>query len=101
MNGNSNQPSAETITTTLSTIVSPYSLDGKRASVIDVRSLPLITQGNVNVPFNNFNYDSPDPRLVSCVKNVNNYVNNNHLIQNCGHKDKDGYELPVNHTLIV
>lgn len=68
---------------------------------MDVNTLSLIKQDDVNKQaINNLqfinNYDSPDPRMMSCAS-VNNYVNNN----NCAHKDRDGYEIPVNKTFVI
>ena len=90
--------------TTLSTAPSqPYLYNGgKKAGIVDVRTLSLIKQEDMSRPFNSsnlrfMNYDSPDRNCVS----VNNYVNNNHLIEACVPKDKDGYEMPVGEKTFV
>lgn len=88
----------------MSTVVQPYVYNGgKRAGLVDVKSLSLITQDDVNKSINKLsfvNYDCPDPRM-SCIS-VNNYVNNNHLIEHkFAPKDKDGYQLPVEKTYVI
>lgn len=77
----------------------PYN-GGKKAGIVDVRTLSQIKQEDISRPFNNarfVHYDKPDRHCVS----VNNYVNNNHLIEGCVPRDKDGYELPVGEKTCV
>lgn len=100
--GASNQTSVETMETTLSTAVAqPYTYNGgKKAGIVDVRTLSQIKQEDISRPFDNLrfiNYDRPDRQCVS----VNSYVNNNHLIEACALKDKDNYELPVGEKTYV